>query len=159
MTKSHTFEIQPFSAAQSMKFFLSRLGRHCSDDEEYHATCEILEGMGGLPLAITTFAKYLSQTCFSIPQLRSLLRKQSSESCPRQHRNTSQYVQNLGEVWDASFMNIPQESLPILDFIAFLDPDSIQEEMVAAGHTKPLSNLPSETSRYDMITISTLTHS
>jgi len=138
---THAFEIQPFSKALSIKLLFSLLGRQCADDEEFDAAREMLERLGGMTLAIATIAGFISRMQLSILDCRSFLREKFSRIVFGRNWNNFPHDQTLNTVFDVSLETIPQDSVSILNVLAFLDPDSTQEEMLLAEYTKQPSDI------------------
>lgn len=108
-----------------------------SSDADRSCAKEVVQEMGGLPLALDQAGAYIGETGSSISNYLSLYRtrrysllKQSSELSP------SKYPHTVATVWSISFEEVNKANLAatkLLRLCTFLDPDAIPEEIIAGG--------------------------
>jgi hypothetical protein len=117
------------------------LKRGASEQAEADA---LSRDLGGLPLAIAHFAGYVAKSQCTIQQILDSYRQRykSSQIWDVQiSASTSEYGHTLATVWDLAWRRLSSDSVKLIELIAFLNPDSIPEEMfIGDGSGSPGTN-------------------
>jgi Tfp pilus assembly protein PilF len=125
-------DLEEFTRAESVAFVAARSGR-----EEPEAAAELAEELGDLPLALAQAAAYIDTrsvtvggylTLYQDPVLARRLRDEGLES--------EEYPASVARTWLLSLAQLSGErpaAVELLRLCAFLDPDNIDLELLAAG--------------------------
>ncbi|KAI5853292.1 hypothetical protein GGS23DRAFT_591200 [Durotheca rogersii] len=130
-------DIQPFNVEESAEF-IQQLTQRRDDLEQAK---RIGDRLGGLPLAITQMAGYIRLSFLSFERFLDLYDDQDEGSEihgvePHPRRETARG--NMLTVW--SLEKLSPEAIALLEIMAFLDADGIQEP-VLLGHCSTLDNV------------------
>ena len=121
--------LEPLTPAEGCSFIQFCLRRGKSETAEAEA---LSEELGGLPLAIAHFSGYVIRSQCTINHILDTLRARLQSSQIWEVNTTEvtgAYQHTLSTVWDLVWARLNDESRTILQFLAFLNPDSIPEEM------------------------------
>jgi hypothetical protein len=125
-------DLAEFTRAESMAFISTRSGR-----DEPEAAAELARELGDLPLALAQEAAYIDTRSVTVagylalyrdPALARRLRDEGLES--------EEYPASVARTWLLSLAQLSQEhpaAVELLRLCAFLDPDDIDLELLAAG--------------------------
>jgi tetratricopeptide (TPR) repeat protein len=125
-------DLEEFTRAESVAFVIARSGR-----DEPDAAAELAEELGDLPLALAQAAAYIDTRAVTVggyldlyrdPALARRLRDEGLES--------EEYPASVARTWLLSLEQLTDESpaaVELLRLCAFLDPDDIDLELLAAG--------------------------
>ena len=97
---------------------------------------KIAELMDGLPLALDQAGAYIDETQCGLDGYIELFQKRHKELLKRRGRNVLDHPDPVATTWSLSFEKVQQAnpmSVEILSLCAFLDPDSIMEEIFTEG--------------------------
>ena len=97
---------------------------------------EISLAMGGLPLALDQAGAFIEETGCSLSDYLDLYHSQHAYLLARRGRLASDHKDAVATTWSLSFEKVQRASASAADllrFFAFLDPDVIQEEIMAKG--------------------------
>ena len=126
---SSAIHLPPMSPEEGSTLIQEYLRRGASEQSAAEA---LSRELGGLPLAIAHFAGYVTKSQCSIEQIAASLHQRfkssqiwSSTGAP----STSAYEYTLNTVWDLAFLRLSSDSRRLLEIIAFMNPDSIPEDM------------------------------
>lgn len=101
------------------------------------AAKELVQLLGGLPLAMVQISEFMSDCCYSFEELLPVYLK-SADRVFAKTGAPAQYEHTLDTVWETSFARLSAESKTLLNLLAFFDPDLIPESILsnkAAGIT------------------------
>ena len=125
-------DLEEFTRAESVAFTCQRTGR-----DEPDAAAELAEELGDLPLALAQAAAYIDTRSITVggylalyrdPVLARKLRDEGLES--------DEYPASVARTWLLSLAQLSEErpaAVEVLRLCAFLDPDDIDVELLAAG--------------------------
>lgn len=125
-------KIPPMSNDEGTELFRRYLRRDVVDSGNIQT---LTSELGGLPLAITHYAGYISISQMSVTEiLASFQQRQHTAEIWSCHSNASmlQYERTLDTVWDFALDNLPDDARNLLDILSLLNPDAISEEMLLA---------------------------
>lgn len=118
--------MKPEEGSSLIQRFLRRGG------SEQEAAENLSTSLGGLPLAIAHFAGYVAKSQCTIEQMSHSLddRFKSSQIWNAgKVASLSAYEHTLATIWDLAFHRLSSDSQMLLNLIAFLDPDTIPEDI------------------------------
>lgn len=124
-----SIHVQPMTPAEGSSLIQRYLRR---GDSEKEAAENLSQALGGLPLAMTHFAGYVTKSQCTIQQILNSFcdRARSSQVWTAESiESTSMYAHTLATVWDLAWTRLSNDSKIVLEMISFLDPDGIPEEM------------------------------
>lgn len=122
--------------AESMQLLFECLGHSQADEAEEIQASEIVDIVGGLPLAITTISGYVDKTSTMAEFLDDL--KRSNAIWRDTGLNAVQgYERTLGTVFKLGLNNLTPLSRKLLNILAFLNADGIPESMLVCEHDDP----------------------
>ena len=116
---------------------LMKLSRQPPGPLEHENAAKICARVDYLPLAIGAAAFIIHSDSLSFAEYlsgysnRDLIVESKPLGGP-----TTQYAHSLASVWNMNFTRLDKETRFLLDTLAFLDPDKIQEDLVAEGASK-----------------------
>lgn len=105
--------------------------------DEQMAAEEISTFVGGLPLAIATIGGYISQSKRSMRDFLGMLKRSSSAWTASAKNPANQYNKPLDSVFDLALSELSANARKLLDILAFLNPDSIPEDIFLRQHANP----------------------
>lgn len=101
-------------------------------DEELTAARDITHFVGGLPLAITHLAGYVSESKRTIADVRDILADRSPFVWKGKFPSV-QHEKRLEIVWDLALDELPVGAKSLIESLAFLNPDGISESVLSRG--------------------------
>lgn len=124
-------------------FLLRRAGLHPPDASTLNNTTtdfllaqEIVQGLGGLPLALDQAGAYIEETASSLQEYLDFYHSYRLELLQRRGGLTTDHPEAVATTWALAFTQIENSdpvATDLLRFCAFLDPDAIPEELLFAG--------------------------
>ncbi len=135
-----SIHLQPMTPAEGSALIQRYLRR---GDSEKTAAQSLSEDLGGLPLAITHFAGYISRSQCTIHQISQAYRDRAKSShlwTAESVASASMYAHTLATVWDLAWRRLSTDSQILLEMIAFLDPDGIPEELFTGVNQTPATS-------------------
>ena len=148
-----TRTIRPLCSEESVNLMLSQISPIEAtikpSDEDLKMAADLCHELGGLPLAITQIANFISNTQCTITEVLSLFRKKDNRALLDDNYISVDpyYTHTLSTVWDLTFSKLDEKSARFLDILAFLDPDQIPEALFlerSSNHENDPSFLPSK---------------
>ncbi|KAI0876307.1 P-loop containing nucleoside triphosphate hydrolase protein [Hypoxylon argillaceum] len=146
------YDIRPMSIDESKELLYTLLPRQyqLGGETEVHEAERVCKLVDGLPLAIILTAgllretrRTLKETSHILEQKREFLLDWSPDIDDEDSAST------LTMLWEANLLSLPANSLHILQVMSFLDPDSIDEALLANFETAALYGiLPSDQSSF-----------
>src|SRR5208283_1759658 len=125
-------DLREFSRAESVKFLCGRSGR-----DEPEAARELADQLCDLPLALAQAAAYIDTQSITIRSYLDLYRDPVLARRLREAGlDSAEYPASVAGTWLLSFTQLSSEhpaAVELLRLCAFLDPDDIDLELLAAG--------------------------
>lgn len=100
------------------------------------AAMDISLSLGGLPLALEQAGAYIQETACGVPGFRQRYGVEHTKLLKRRSHLNTEYPESVATTWLFSFQQVERTdpaAAELLSLCAFLDPDSIPEEMIASG--------------------------
>lgn len=108
------------------------LRRNAEDETERKMACDIANHVGGLPLAIATIGGYVNQSKISLEEcFENIKHKATLWERASKVQDIQPYERSLIDVFDRAFKDLKDPARELLNVLAFLDPDSVPEEIFA----------------------------
>lgn len=126
-------KVQSFDRDEGREFLLNLLpGFDTSNQGHLETAADLTSQLGGLPLGLKQMAGFLRESGCSISDLSGILK--DTEQNQKVFADTSGfaklgYSHTLSTVWTISLSRLNKETLNILGFLSFLDPDGIPEQI------------------------------
>ena len=98
-------------------------------EKEEDTVYEILNIVGGLPLAITTIGGYIHQTDLILSEVLREMKQSNDIWSSSGNYLVQNYEKTLRTVFDIVLKELEPEARGLLQILAFLNPDCIPEEM------------------------------
>ncbi|KAJ6260258.1 LOW QUALITY PROTEIN: hypothetical protein Dda_4482 [Drechslerella dactyloides] len=124
--------VKSFDLDDGLDALKSLLKQNITSPEDNMLATELVRELGGLPLAIAQISGYINQQRYSLKEFLPLYRKNIAKINQKRVGKTS-YSHTISTVWDADFERLPGEASTLRNFLAFLDPDKIQDSMLLEG--------------------------
>src|SRR5581483_8220561 len=145
-TVAQGIDVEKMGLNESVSFLLHRtrlLSPGASLDqvsEENKAqAAEVFTALDGLPLALDQAGAYIEETGCGLPQYLNLFATRRKELLLRRGRHPIEHPDSVAATWSLSFQQVEQESpaaVDLLSLFAFLNPESIPEEVITLGATE-----------------------
>jgi NB-ARC domain len=132
------YHVQPFDLPTGSEMLLQLLSLDITNTANQDQATAIVEALGGLPLALSQIAGFISQRKLSLPDFLPLYERHSDKIDAKKSR-LSQYEQALGTVWDMSLSKLSGPSAHLQMLMAMFHPDGVYENMLCEG-SKLVSN-------------------
>ena len=110
-----------------------------ASEQDQQQAQEITKLMAGLPLALDQAGAYIDETRCGLDGYIQLFQKRQSDLLQRRGKNVLDHPDPVATTWSLSFEKVQQANamaVDILSLCAFLDPDSIFEQIFTQGATK-----------------------
>lgn len=114
-----------------------------TNPEQVSIADQICQLLDGLPLAVVLAAGFMKQTQRSSCSLAETLKLLTEKRELLMEWNLSSKATAslpLGMLWEANIASLPESSRTLLQIMAFLDPDKVQEEMFLDSRVSTLHN-------------------
>lgn len=124
--------LESLDAAAGFDLLFETLGRNRwpRDEKEEDIVYEILDIVGGLPLAITTIGGHIRQSGSTLSEFLGHLKQSNSIWAISGKLFVESYEKTLRTVFDIAIRELPSDSVrSFLHILAFLNPDWIPEEI------------------------------
>ena len=142
-TIAQRIEIEKMNMQEGAHFLLRRVKildldqpfEQASEQDRQRAR-EIAKLMDGLPLALDQAAAYIDETQCGLDGYIALFQKRQTKLLERRGKNVLDHPDPVATTWSLSFENVQRANPMAVDLLylcAFLDPDSIPEELFAEG--------------------------
>lgn len=130
-------EILSLDNDKSADLLFANLERPAKDKEEYNMARDIAEIVGGLPLAVTTIAGYISESDSSPEEFLAVMKRSSNAWQESKNTRTRNYNKTLGTVFNVALGELPVNARRLINILAFLNPDCVPEALLlGAPETK-----------------------
>lgn len=142
-------ELPTMTREEGMLFLLKRakvIEAQASDEQvwqveqrlpvEYAAAEELVQTMGGLPLALDQAGAYIEETGCGLAGYLQLYKQQSKQLLERRGTSSEDHPQSTAATFALAYQRveeISQAAAELLCLCAFLHPDDIPEELIKAG--------------------------
>jgi tetratricopeptide (TPR) repeat protein len=103
------------------------------NDENRDAANQLAEELGYLPLALEQAAAYITRTRCTLQQYRELYAHHRRELLERGALGSTQYPASVATTWHTTVARLSPLAQDVLRLTAFLAPDSIPRELIAAA--------------------------
>ena len=142
-TFAQGIEVEKMGLDESVKFLLHRtkvllpgasLDQAMGEDKAQAA--EIFSALDGLPLALDQAGAYIEETRCGLSQYLKLFATRRKELLLRRGRYPVEHPDSVAATWSLSFQQVEQEcseAVDLLNLFAFLNPESIPEEVITLG--------------------------
>lgn len=145
---------RPLSETRNLLFELlpSKYADLSANPDQVIIADQICKLLDGLPLAVVLTASLMRQTLRSSSSLAETLKLLTENPGVLMRWNLSVNTtasRPLNMLWEANIASLPDSSRTLLQIMAFLDPDKVQEEMFLDSRVVTLHNaLPSDYESY-----------
>lgn len=113
-------EVLSLDQDNSAQLLYKYLERAAKDDN-------IAEITGGLPLAVTTIAGYISESESSLEEFLEVMKRSSNAWQDSKNTCIRNYDKTLGTVFDIALAELPENARKLINILAFLNPDCVPE--------------------------------
>lgn len=106
------------------------------DPLDYQWAADIVQAMGGLPLALDQAGAFIEETQCSFEEYYQIFQQRQTDLLQRRGQYTGTHSDPVTTTWSLSLSKIQQSHPYAVDFLslcAFLDPDSIPEDLFTHG--------------------------
>ena len=144
-TQLSGLDLEPFSDDEGGAL-LTKLTRAAGDEGDMAAK-HINKRLGGLPLAISQMASVIQRQDLSLAEFLEIYEDQSEHAQLHGMNfdlSTKNYPHTMSTVW--AFERLSPSAKSLLNLIAFLDPDSIQEQLLSDALPELYGKIVSPTS-------------
>ena len=121
--------VKSFSREDGSNLLFRYLRRDPIDEEEKESAEKISDLLDGLPLALATIGGYINQTVSNASDFLENLKTSSKAWEASAIGPAKQYEKTLKTVFEIAFQELPDNARSLLNILAFLDPDSIPEDL------------------------------
>lgn len=139
------FHVQPFDDITGSNVLLRLLGLDADLSSNQEKAREITQALGGLPLALNQIGGFITQRKLPLQDFLALYERNSAKIDSRK-TGFSEYEHTLSTVWEMSFNKLSGDSCTLLNLLAFLEPDAIDEAILVEG-----SKLPNWSEEFDFL--------
>lgn len=123
--------ISPLDPDTAAMCIFKYLGREPFDENERELACRLADHVGCLPLAMATIGGYVKQSTMSLEEFfENIKHKATLWDKASKVQETQVYQRSLDSVFDKAFEDLPPAARELLNVLAFLDPDSIPEDVL-----------------------------
>ena len=145
-TIAQSVEVKTMEQEEGITFLLRRIKAIAPEDSSIQISSDIqaqaakiVEELDGLPLALDQAGAYIEETRCGLPQYMHRYNTRRKELLLRRGRFPINHPDSVATTWSLSFHQVKQESeaaTELLCLLAFLDPESIPENILIAGATE-----------------------
>ena len=126
-----SMQIQPFTKEVGAAVLLRLLKRQAASSDESREVEEIIQVLGGLPLALNQMAGFMSQQRLSAKDFIPLYQRNSAKIDARKVKGSNEHT--LSTLWEVSLTQLTGSSSTLLKLLAYLDPDQVHESVLIEG--------------------------
>jgi tetratricopeptide (TPR) repeat protein len=140
---AHPLDIESMDAEIGSVFLLRRAGllglEESYDDvsvEERELSCQLVQELSGLPLALDQAGAYIEETLSSLAGYLDMYRQERFALLRRRGGVIEDHPESVATTWSLSFEAVKRMNPAASDLLrlcTFLDPDAIAEEMLTEG--------------------------
>lgn len=124
-----THRLEPFGTEIGVSALLKLVGRPNPSDQEKASACEIVNILGGLPLAINHIGGFIAQQNLSLVEFVPFYQKNAAKIDRRKLKH-GEDERTLSAVWEVALNQLPEFSVNLLGLLALLDPDGVRESIL-----------------------------
>lgn len=125
---STKLDLQPFCPDDAATLFYKEVGLKPHDDE-LQACQNLMDCLGGIPLAISQAGAFMRRHSMTFSEYARLFNEVSDR--PDALGTSSKLPgTQISSFFEATLINLPPESLKLLQVMAFWDPDSISQSLI-----------------------------
>jgi tetratricopeptide (TPR) repeat protein/transcriptional regulator with XRE-family HTH domain len=146
-TIAQSFEVEKMSQDEGVTFLLRRTKLlapsipldQVEQESQLDEAAKIVEELGGLPLALDQASAYIEETRCGLSQYLHRYNSHRKELLLRRGSYPINHPEPVATTWQLSFQEIEEKwpaSAELLSLCAFLDADSIPEELLINGASK-----------------------
>ncbi|MGH2497347.1 MAG: tetratricopeptide repeat protein [Ktedonobacteraceae bacterium] len=142
-TFAQGIEVEKMGLDESVKFLLHRTkvlspgsSLEQAPQENKLQAAEVFAALDGLPLALDQAGAYIEETHCGLSQYLNLFATRRKALLLRRGRYPINHPDSVAATWSLSFQQVEQEcpeAVDLLNLFAFLNPESIPEEVIALG--------------------------
>ncbi|KAF3914388.1 hypothetical protein ABW21_db0202188 [Orbilia brochopaga] len=129
---AESLHVKSFDPDDGLDALKSLLKQKITSPEDNMLAADLVEQLGGLPLAIAQISGYINQQRYSLKEFLPLYRKNTAK-VHQKRVGKSSYDQTISTVWDADFERLPDEATTLCNLLAFLDSEMIRDSMLLEG--------------------------
>ena len=128
------YRLEPFGPEIGVSALLRLVGRPKASEREIISAREIVDILGGLPLAINHIGGFIAQQNLSLTEFLPFYQRNAAKIDGRKLKQGGN-ERTLSAVWEVALNQMPDLAVNLLGLLAFLDPDAISESILtdAAG--------------------------
>ncbi|KAI9658288.1 MAG: hypothetical protein M1821_002421 [Bathelium mastoideum] len=124
--------VQPFDIDTGTQLLLDLTGVDSNLASNRSSAKEIAQTLGGLPLALNQIGGFIAQRKMPLQDFLPLYARNAAKIDSRK-TGLNDYDHTLSTVWEMSLSRLSGDSVELIHLMAFLDPDSIYEEILIEG--------------------------
>lgn len=126
-TTALNIQVQPFDASIGREALMHLVGQKSVPQESDSSAEELVQALGGLPLAINQISGFIVQQRMSIADFVKFY--------DRNAEKVGRHVINPGEravstIWEIALSRLPDSSSRLARLLALLDPDGVNEDIM-----------------------------
>ncbi|EWC47543.1 hypothetical protein DRE_03163 [Drechslerella stenobrocha 248] len=129
---AEALHIKSFGLDEGLSVLKFLLKQSIISPEDNRLAAQLVERLGGLPLAIAQVSGYINQQRYSLKEFLPLYHKNTAKVNQKRVGKGS-YDHTISTVWELDFERLPEEATTLRNLLAFLDPDSIHDSMILEG--------------------------
>lgn len=129
---SDSCQVLPFDIAAGSKALMNILALDSTSELNKQQAYAISSTFGGLPLALNQIGGFIAQRRIPLQDFLPLYHRNST-SVDAKNPAGMDYNHTLATVWDISLSKLSGNAQMLLDILAFLNPDYIQESLLTEG--------------------------
>ncbi|KAI9846534.1 MAG: hypothetical protein M1837_003955 [Sclerophora amabilis] len=131
-TSTEGLHVRPFDEEAGISAFLGLVGRDPQDSSAKASAKEIVQVLGGLPLALNQIGGFIVQQRLALEKFLPLYERNSAKIHARRLIRGN-YEHTLSTVWELALGQLSGPSSTLQKLLAFFDPDKIHESVLQEG--------------------------
>ncbi|KAL8915671.1 MAG: hypothetical protein Q9172_006778 [Xanthocarpia lactea] len=120
------FNVEPFDDTEGSQMLLKLSGIEKPSDSNQDSAQAITHTLGGLPLALDQIAGFIQQRRMAFKDFLQLY-KGNADKIDARKIGITDYEHTISTVWEMSLNNLEGQPRTLLELLAFLNPDKIDE--------------------------------
>lgn len=124
---SSSIALKPFDADTGKAALLSLSANQNASLEEQKIADELVETLGGLPLAINHISGFMKQQRLGLTDFLRVYKKNADRV---DKRVLNQGEQTISTIWEMALSSLPPLSSQLINLLALMDPDSVNEKVI-----------------------------
>ena len=122
--------LQCFDVHGQLHIMFSLIGKHLESEADVVAAKTLLQGIGGLPLALVQIGQHMDRHNYPYEQLLPIYGR-SAQKIFNRARPPGQYKYTVDTAWEKSFLNLTDESKSLLNILSFFGRNPIPRSVLA----------------------------